>query len=90
MHHEAYEGFRTMLTASLVPAEELRYGLDVGGRNVNGSVREQLPGVEWKGMDIVSGPDVDIVMDASCDDWISMPVFDIIIATELFEHIPLA
>lgn len=88
MHHEAYEGFRGMLYLSLVPVEELRYGLDVGGRNVNGSVREQLPNVEWKGMDIVAGPGVDIVLDASSDDWTIMPAFDIIIATELFEHTP--
>lgn len=88
MHHEAYHGFASMLTKSLVPVGELRYGLDVGGRNVNGSVRIQLPGVEWKGMDIVAGPDVDIVFDASSDDWTLMPAFDVVIATELFEHTP--
>lgn len=88
MHHEAYEGFRTMLAASLVPRHELKYGLDVGGRNVNGSVREQLPHVMWAGVDIVDGPDVDIVADASSDDWDIHAAYDIVIATELFEHTP--
>lgn len=88
MHHEAYEGFRTMLGASLVPHMELVYGLDVGGRNVNGSVRELLPGVQWTGMDIAEGPDVDIVADASADDLLIDFTYDIVIATELFEHTP--
>jgi hypothetical protein len=88
MHQEAYEGFAYMLSASLVPRMELVYGLDVGGRNVNGSVRELLPGVQWAGMDIADGPDVDIVGDASRDDWDFSQIYDIVIATELFEHTP--
>jgi hypothetical protein len=87
MHLEAYNGFQKMLNMSLVPRMDLIYGLDVGGRNVNGSVRDQLPGVLWTGLDIVAGPDVNIVVDASSTtEWDIEPLYDIVIATELFEH----
>lgn len=97
MHHEAYEGFKRMLAASgwyddtnpihgVDPGKIL--GLDVGGADVNGSVRDQLPEVQWIGLDIAPAPGVQIVADAAT--W-RLPVnndsaFDIVIATELFEH----
>lgn len=72
-------------------------GLDVGGADVNGSVRDQLPQVAWIGLDIEAAPGVQIVADAAT--WrfsdtqgdprfagIHTTGFDIVIATELFEH----
>jgi hypothetical protein len=59
-------------------------GLDFGGRNVNGSVRVELPNTKWMGIDIRPGPDVDIVADAAY--WLPSRGHDIVIATELFEH----
>lgn len=74
-------------------------GLDVGGADVNGSVRDQLPQVEWIGLDIEPAPGVHIVADAATwrfdkYDFAAQPGFsglhvegfDIVIATELFEH----
>lgn len=88
MHQEAYDGFKRMLAVAQdsnnfdrsAPWE----GLDVGGRNVNGSVRAELPNTLWTGLDMRPGPDVDIVADAAT--WIPDRTYDIVIATELFEH----
>ncbi len=77
-----------MLAGSGFPHDTGYLGLDVGGADVNGSVRDQLPGVAWIGLDIEAAPGVQIVADAAT--W-RLPVnndsaFDIVIATELFEH----
>lgn len=63
-------------------------GLDVGGADVNGSVRSQLPNTVWHGLDIAPAPGVDIVADASNLTWLwdHPHRYDIVIATELFEH----
>lgn len=99
MHHEAYEGFARMLAASGWTKGTSAIGLDVGGADVNGSVRDQLPDVTWIGLDIEPAPGVEIVADAATwrlgTDGIPgglLPTaecfwgFDIVIATELFEH----
>lgn len=101
MHHEAYEGFARMLAASgfRTPMFTVNLGLDVGGADVNGSVRAQLPKIDWIGLDIEPAPGVDIVADAATwrlagdepviTKWVGgVPVdgFEIVIATELFEH----
>ena len=38
--------------------------LDVGSRNINGSVRDVLPGVDITGIDFIKCRDVDVVMNA--------------------------
>lgn len=102
MHVEAFNGFAKMLEAADfppgVPGGKF-LGLDVGGADVNGSVRDQLPQVTWIGLDIEAAPGVQIVADAAT--WrfsdtqgdprfagIHTTGFDIVIATELFEHTP--
>ena len=88
MHQEAYDGFKHMLNMAQDSNDFDRSapweGLDVGGRNVNGSVRAELPNTRWTGLDMRSGPDVDIVADAAT--WVPDGQYDIVIATELFEH----
>lgn len=100
MHEEARQGFARMLAAADFPpgAPGGKFlGLDVGGADVNGSVRDQLPQVTWIGLDIEAAPGVQIVADAATwrlDDMYTDPRFagihsrgfDIVIATELFEH----
>lgn len=89
MHLEAYEGFGRMLKLAEINTDERWNCLDVGGADVNGSVRAQLPNALWTGMDIEDGPGVDIVCDAATSDvWRTIENFDIVIATELFEHTP--
>lgn len=87
MHIEAYEGFGHMLADSQLDVYHPWRVLDVGGADVNGSVREQLPLAQFTGLDIEPAPGVEIVADAA--DWRlpeGDPGYDIVIATELFEH----
>lgn len=89
MHPEAYAGFEQMLKRACINTDERWKVLDVGGADVNGSVRAQLPNALWTGMDIEDGPGVDIVCDAATSDvWRTIENFDIVVATELFEHTP--
>ena len=61
--------------------------LDVGGADVNGSVRDYFPAAEFTGLDIEPAPGVDIVADAAvAGPWAQTQAWDIVIATELFEH----
>lgn len=87
MHLEAHQAIGSMLSSTTLHMQGSYVGLDVGGRNVNGSAREWLPNTRWFGLDVVAGPDVDIVADAAR--WVPDRLFDIVMATELFEHTPL-
>lgn len=47
-------------------AKETEYPtvIEVGSRNINGTIRDQILAKEWIGIDIIDGPCVDIVGDA--------------------------
>ena len=65
--------------------------LDVGGRNVNGSLRgifESL-GCEFCAMDMVEHPSVDVVCQPSDPFPFEAGHFDIVISTSCFEHDPM-
>jgi len=64
--------------------------LDVGSYSVNGSYRELFnsSNIEYVGLDIVEGPNVDIVVeDNYCWDSLEDESFDYIISGQAFEHI---
>lgn len=61
-------------------------GLDVGGRNVNGSCRSHFLGCSWTGVDIMPGPGVDIVDNFAT--WLPISRYDLVLCTEVFEHTP--
>ncbi len=61
-------------------------GLDIGGRDVNGTARAWFPRTEWHGLDIRPGPGVDIVADATVWDP-DLPQWDIVLSTECLEHV---
>lgn len=65
--------------------------LDVGAYNVNGCYRElfaQHPNVEYVGLDIVKGPNVDVVVNSPYNwDNIEDESFDFVISGNAFEHI---
>lgn len=58
--------------------------LDIGGQDVNGTVHDQLPNSKFTVLDQMNGRGVDILADAAT--WEPTDFYDIIIATELFEH----
>jgi SAM-dependent methyltransferase len=61
--------------------------LEVGSRNVNGSVRSLFDQSGYIGIDLEEGPGVDRVMDAhTLVKYAWPPSFDLIIATEVLEH----
>lgn len=60
-------------------------GLDIGGRDVNGTVHRLLPGVVWTVLDIEPHPSVDIVADIAT--WEPVGEYDMVLSTEAIEHI---
>ncbi len=94
MHAEALDAVRKMmfrsgyavgaLGGSLVP----RRGLDLGGADVNGTARSLFASdVRWWGLDVEPGPGVDIVADARNWRRDIRPAFDVVLCTELLEHV---
>lgn len=62
--------------------------LEVGGRNINGSVRPLFAPADYTALDISPGPSVDIVADAA--DFIPGVPFDVVVCCEVLEHTPRA
>lgn len=60
-------------------------GLDLGGRDVNGTVHGLFPEVKWTVLDIEPHPSVDIVADVTT--WQPEGEYDIVLSTEAIEHI---
>ena len=61
--------------------------LEVGGRQINGGVRDLYPNANpYVSLDIAEGPGVDIVADATT--WTPDRLYDLIVCTEVFEHTP--
>jgi SAM-dependent methyltransferase len=76
-----------MLAASGLNPDSTWRVLDLGGRDINGSVRDLLPAARWTGLDITPGPGVDLVHDATLpwpDRW---DRFDLVVCTEVLEHV---
>lgn len=59
--------------------------LDIGGRNINGTVRSLFPtAVVYTALDIADGPEVNIVADAAT--WTPDREYDVVVCCEVFEH----
>lgn len=80
MHAEAFEYVERFATSEPLDV------LDIGGRNVNGSVRDLFPNATYTALDIREGEGVDIVADAAT--WTPDRQYDLVISTETFEHTP--
>lgn len=79
MHPQAYEWVRQHATDDRVRV------LDVGGRNINGTVKDLFPGaLLYHALDIRPGDGVDIVADAAT--WVPVLPYDVAVCTEVFEH----
>lgn len=82
MHAEAFGYVRAK-------AGDLHLGgamLDLGGRDVNGTVHGLFPDATWTVVDIADHPSVDHVGDAATIDL--GRTFDVVVSTECFEHTP--
>jgi hypothetical protein len=82
MHVQAY-AFAARVVAAL---PDLDHVLEVGSRDVNGSIRELLP---WRassyiGVDIAPGPCVDVVADGAT--FVPSEAPDLVVCMETLEH----
>ena len=80
MHAEAW-AFVAQAVRERGPFERV---LELGGRNVNGSVRDLFFGADYTAVDIAPGAGVDIVAD--CCEWQPPARFDAVVCCEVFEH----
>lgn len=60
--------------------------LEIGSRNINGTVRRFFTECDYVGIDAVAGPCVDHVCLAH--EFLSAEPFDVVISCEMFEHDP--
>lgn len=81
MHSEA-AAFVALTAERLGPFVSV---LELGGRNVNGSVRPYFPGAHYTSVDITPGPEVDVVADATT--YRPEAQFDAVVCTEVLEHV---
>lgn len=80
MHPEAYNWIKAQATT----LRKLDC-VDLGGRNVNGSIRELFDPASWTAVDIADGPGVDVV--ANVTNWQPDREWDLVCSTELLEHV---
>lgn len=60
--------------------------LEYGALNINGTARDTAPSAEWHGIDVVAGPGVDEVADAT--EYLATVPYDTVVCCEMLEHTP--
>lgn len=60
--------------------------VEIGSRDINGSIRWHFPGSDYIGLDLIAGSSVDVVCDAL--DYEPSQRVDLVICCEVFEHCP--
>lgn len=80
MHDQAYAFVRRTLEGRPPPTRVL----EIGSRNINGSVRPLFPGAQYVGIDVLHGPGVDVIADGAT----FLPPFmpDCLLCCEVLEH----
>ncbi len=87
MHAEARIALDRMIDQSGIDRQYAFRCLDLGGRDINGGIRDLIPNGQWQGVDIEAGPGVDIVRDCTMG-WLDLlPRFDVVVCTEVLEHV---
>lgn len=74
--------------SAAVAGRSFRTVVELGARDVNGSVRDLFAADLYIGVDIADGPGVDVVCDAA--DYLPDEPVDLVITTEMLEHAPRA
>lgn len=87
MHPEARAGLAKMLEDTGLALDEEWSVLDLGGRDINGGIRDLIPNANWTGVDLVAGPGVDLVHDCTRPWPDDFPKFDLVVCTEVLEHV---
>ena len=78
MHAEAFRFVRMFATNDAIDV------IEIGSRDINGSVRALFPAANWIGLDLHSGPAVDVVCDA--EHYQPADKVDLVICCEVLEH----
>lgn len=96
MHPSAMENFkRSWLAADPKPRNDVLRVLDMGGQDINGTVHDwvrhrhlsAIVDFHLDVLDIENGPGVTIVGDARKTDWWDGRPYDVVISTEMLEHL---
>lgn len=78
MHPPAYDFIAEFATDAAIAV------IEIGSRDINGSVRPLFPRSKWTGLDLYAGPAVDVVCDAS--EWTPENPVELVICCEVLEH----
>src|SRR3546814_16955389 len=86
MHPEARAGLAKMLADTGLALDEEWEVLDLGGRDINGGIRDLIPNANWTGVDITEGPGVELVHDCTRPRPGDHHKFDVVICTGGFDY----
>ena len=78
MHKEAFDFVALRRTDEPVSV------IEIGSRNINGTVRELFPNAAYVGLDLYEGQDVDVVCNAT--EYQPTVLADIVVCCEVLEH----
>jgi SAM-dependent methyltransferase len=78
MHNEAFAFVKQFATEDPISV------IEIGSRNINGTVRTLFPNAAWIGLDLHPGPDVDVVCDML--EYTPQDVVDLVVCCEVLEH----
>lgn len=81
-----HDQVREWVQASLLRVPAPYAVVDLGGRNVNGSLRDLVPEGSYVAVDSAEGDGVDVVGDART--WQPVVPVDVVLCTEVLEHTP--
>lgn len=88
MHSSSFAHMTRLAEARLDPDSPLSVA-DIGSYDVNGSYRPifEKPGWTYKGIDLSSGPNVDIVLDSPYVLPLESDSVDLVVSGQAFEHV---
>jgi SAM-dependent methyltransferase len=86
MHWTVQRTFQVFLENYLKSTDPIKV-LEIGSANVNGGLRDfKRPNMEWVGVDLESGPGVDLVVTVGAALPFEDSKFDLVLASSVFEH----
>ena len=80
MHAEA----RSFIASQLF-RQTFDFAIEIGGRDINGNIRDLVMCREYLSIDTIDGPGVDVVAD--CREWVPPKCADLVVCCEVLEHV---